>query len=174
MNIERIPQKYQALAVEHIIYNKENNLGKAKYNDKTYHTSSIMKYYVEKNFSKKNAEKNLINVHKKIKKNKKYQLTLKDLILLESLQNDGFVIPKEINQKEVSKNNPPPIELLNLVKNKEIGLVLLRIIELIGEDEILDLDTQTIYFINHLFVQAKLTKLRNRILITVLPDRTKI
>jgi hypothetical protein len=95
-------------------------------------------------------------------------------MLLESLQNDGFSIPKEIDYKELVKNNIPPVDLLNLVKNKEVGLVLLRIIELVGEDELVDLDSQTIYFINHLFKEAGLTKLRNKILITVLPDRTKI
>ena len=67
----------------------------------------------------------------------------------------------------------PPIELLNLVKNKETGLALLRIVELVGEDELTDLDSQTIYFINYLFDKAGLTKIRNKILITVLPDRTE-
>ena len=83
-------------------------------------------------------------------------------------------MPKEINFEQVGKNNLPPVELLNLVKNREIGLALLRIVELVGEDELIDLDSQTIYFINHLFGKAGLAKLRNKILITVLPDRTEI
>jgi hypothetical protein len=105
---------------------------------------------------------------------KKYKISLNDVILLESLKYDGFSIPKEINYEEISQNNLPPAELLNLVKNKEIGLVLLRIVELVGEDELVDLDPQTIYFINYLVGEAGLTKLRNKILITVLPDRIKI
>ena len=133
-----------------------------------------MKYYVEKNFSRKNIEKELIKTYKKLKKNKKYKISLNDVMLLESLQNDGFIIPKEINYEALIKKNLPPVELLNLVKNEEIGLALLRIVELVGEDELEDLDSQTIYFINHLFGEAGLTKLRNKILITVLPDRTKI
>ena len=68
----------------------------------------------------------------------------------------------------------PPIELLNLGKNNETGLLLLRIVELIGEDEIIDLDTQTIYFINHLLIKSGIKKLSNKILISVLPERTKI
>ena len=68
----------------------------------------------------------------------------------------------------------PPAELLNLVKNKETGLALLKIVELIGEDELEDLDSQTVYFVNHLLGKAGLIKLRNKILITVLPDRSKI
>ena len=96
------------------------------------------------------------------------------MLLFKSLENDGFSLPKEINYKKLSKENLPPVELLNLVKNKEIGLALLRIVELVGTDELADLDSQTIYFISYLFEKAGLTKLRNKILITTLPDRVKI
>ena len=174
LNLEEIPLRYQTLVAENIINKNENKLGKIKYNEKTYHTSKVLKYYVERNLPKKNTEKELLKIHKKLKKNKKYQISIKDVILLESLGNDGFIIPKEINYKEIGKNNLPPAELLNLVKNKEIGLALLRIVELVGEDELIDLDSQTIYFITHLFEKAGLRKLRNRILITVLPHRTNI
>ena len=115
-----------------------------------------------------------MRVYKKLKKNKNYLISLNDVILLESLKNDGFFIPKEINYEDIVADNLPPVELLNLVKNKEIGLTLLRIVEIVGEDELADLDAQTIYFMNHLFGKAGLTKLRNKILITVLPDRTEI
>jgi len=174
LDTAKIPLKYETIVAENIIYEKENRLGKIKYNDKSYHTSKVIRYYVEKKFTKKNTEKELLKVYKKLKKNKKYQISLNDIILLESLHNDGVTIPKEISYEEVSKNNLPPAELLNLVKNKETGLALLRIVELIGEDKLEDLDSQTIYFINHLLGKAGLTKLRKRILITVLPDRTEI
>ena len=68
----------------------------------------------------------------------------------------------------------PPVELLNFGKNNEIGMLLLRIVELVGEDEILDLDEQTIYFINHLLLKSGLKKLSNKILTTTLPERSKI
>ena len=129
---------------------------------------------MEENFPKKNAEKELINAHKKIKKNKKYQISLKDLILFETLEKDNFSLPKEISFKKLSESNQPPIEFLNLIKNKETGLVLLRIVELIGEDDLLNLDSHTVYFINHLFIKSGLTKFRNKIITTVLPDRPEI
>ena len=173
LDTEKIPLEYQELVAENIIYKEEYKLGKIKYSDKSYHTSKITRHYTEINFPKKNTEKELQRVHKKLKKNKKYKMSLNDVILLQSLQNDGFSMPKEINYEELSKNNLPPAELLNLVKNNEIGLALLRIVELVGEDELIDLDTQTIYFINYLFDKAGLIKFRNRILITVLPDRTE-
>ena len=174
LDLKQVSLEYQIQASKNIIFDKDKKIGKIKYNDKSYHTSKLMKYYVEKNFSRKNIEKELIKNYKKLKKNKKYKISLNDVMLLESLQNDGFIIPKEINYEALIKKNLPPVELLNLVKNEEIGLALLRIVELVGEDELEDLDSQTIYFINHLFGEAGLTKLRNKILITVLPDRTKI
>jgi len=174
LSVDKIPQEYQALVNENIIFKKENKLGKIKYNDKNYHTSKAIKYYLEQNISKKNTEKELLKVHKKLKKNKKYRISLKDVILLEALKKDGLSVPKEINHEEISKNNLPPAELLNLIKNNEVGLALLRIVELVGEDELLELDSQTIYFINYLFEKAGLIKLRNKILITVLPVRAEI
>jgi hypothetical protein len=174
LDTEKIPQEYQALVVRNIIYKKEYKLGKIKYSDKSYHASKVLKYYTENNFSKKSTEKELTRIHKKLKKNKKYQISLKDVILLESLKNNGISIPKEINYEKLSKNNLPPIELINLVKNNEVGLVLLRIVELIGQDELLDLDPHTVYFINYIFSKAGLIKLKNKILITMLPDRTEI
>ncbi len=174
LDTKKIPLEYQTLVAENIIYVKENKLGKIKFSDKSYHTSKVLRYYVENNLPKKNIENELQKVHKKLKKNKKYQISLNDIILLEALKSDGFSIPKEINYKEISKNNLPPVELSNLVKNKEIGLALLRIVELVGEDELIDLDSQTIYFINHLFDSAGLTKLRNKVLISILPERSEI
>ena len=174
LDSEKIPLEYQTLVADNIIYEKLNKLGKVKYNDKNYHSSKLIRHYLEKNFPRKNTEKEILKVHKKIKKNKKYKVSLNDAILLESLKNDGFLIPKEIDYEEVIKNNLPPIELLNLIKNKETGLVLLKIVELVGEDELADLDSQTIYFISRLSGLAGLTNLRNKILITALPDRIEI
>jgi len=174
LETKKIPLEYQTLVDENIIYKKINKLGKIRYNDKSYHTSKAIKHYVEKSISKKNTEKELLRIYKKLKKNKKYKVSLNDVILLDSLHKDGLSIPKEINYEQLKKNNLPPAEFLNLVKNKEVGLALLRIVELIGEDELIDLDSQTIYFITYLFEKAELILLRNRILITVLPERTEI
>jgi len=169
----KIPLQYKQLVTENIIY-KKNSLGKIKYNDKNYHTSRIIKFYTEKSTFKKKPEKEFEIIYKKIKRNKKYKTSLKDIILFETLESDGIIIPKELIDQETVKNNLPPPELLNLGRNNETGLLLLRIVELIGEDEILDLDTQTIYFINHLLIKSGIKKFSNKILITVLPERTEI
>ena len=95
-------------------------------------------------------------------------------MLFETLQADNFTIPPELIDKKIIQNNSPPVELVNFGKNSEIGLLLLRIAELIGEDEILDLDQQTIYFINNLLINSGLKKLSNKIIKTTLPERSKI
>ncbi len=170
---KKIPFSYKQLVEENIIYEEKNDLGKIKYNDNYYHTSRIIKFYTEKETFRKKPEKEFNNIFKKIKKNKKYKTSLKDIILFETLESDGIIFSKELIDKEIVKKNIPPIELLNLGKNNETGLLLLRIVELIGEDEILDLDIQTIYFINHLLINSGIKKFSNKILITALPQRTK-
>ena len=170
---EQIPPSYKQLVAENITYEKKN-IGKIKYNDNYYHTSRLIKFYTEKDTFKKKPEKEFETVYRKIKRNKKYKTSLKDIILFEALESDGIVIPKNLIDQEIVKNNLPPPELLNLGKNDETGLLLLRLVELIGEDEISDLDTQTIYFINHLLIKSKIKKFSDKILITALPERSEI
>jgi len=174
LDSQKIPLSYEQLVAENTINEKKNNLSKIKYNNNFYYSSKIIRFYTENNTSQKKTEKEFEITYKKIKKNKKYKISLKDIILFEALESDGINIPKELISQEIIKNNLPPPELLNLGKNNETGLLLLRIVELIGEDEILDLDTQTIYFINHLLIKSGIKKFSNKILISALPERSEI
>jgi hypothetical protein len=174
LDLQKIPLSYKQLVAENTINEKKNNFRKVKYNNNSYYSSKIIKFYTENNISQKKTEKEFEITYKKIKKNKKYKISLKDIILFEALESDGIKIPKELINQEIVKNNLPPPELLNLGKNNETGLLLLRIVELIGEDEILDLDTQTIYFINHLLIKSGIKKFSNKIIITALPERSEI
>ena len=169
-----IPPAYAQLVFENTTYKKKIKFEKIRYNNKSYYTSKILTFYTENNISKKKIEKEIKNVYKKIKKNKKYKISIKDVMLFESLQSDGFTIPIDLTNEKIVKDNLPPTELLNFGKNNEIGMLLLKIVELIGEDEILDLDDQTIYFINHLLIKSNLKKLSTKILATTLPERSKI
>ena len=82
-------------------------------------------------------------------------------------------IPKNIQKyQKISKKYQVPSNLLQLVKNQESGFLSLKIVEIIGEDEVVDLDPETIYFITHLLNQLNLVKFRNEILISALPLRT--
>ena len=146
-------------------------MGRIKYNDKVLHKSRVIKYFTEKNFSKDKTQKNLNNVYKKIKRNKNYFFSAKDLLLVQSLEQDGFNIPKEIKHKDLAKKYNIPATLSSLLKKGEIGLLCLKFVEIIGEDEIQSLDPETIYFITNLLNQANLIKFRNTVISFSLPSR---
>jgi hypothetical protein len=57
------------------------------------------------------------------------------------------------------------------VNQKQTGLLMLKIVEIIGEDEIHDLDPETVYFLNRILNDLNLKKIRNNILIKALPVR---
>ena len=111
-------------------------------------------------------------MYKKIKKNKKYFFSAKDLALVESLANDGFEIPKEFNYEEISQKYSVPSNLLKLAEKKESAFLILKLVEIIGEDEAHNLDPETIYFITHLLNQNNLKMIRNEILVSALPNRS--
>ena len=169
---DKIPESYIQAVDGNIVSKIAIKLGKVKLDDKVLHRSRVIRYYLEESSPKQKAQKDLNNVYKKIKKNKKYFFSAKDLALIESLETDGFLIPKEIKHKERSKGYNIPEELEKLVKTEEIGLLVLKFVEIIGEDEISDLDPETIYFMVSILNQAKLLKIRNKVITTALPLRT--
>ena len=59
-----------------------------------------LKYFTNE-INQKKAQKDFIKIYKKIKKNRKYFFSAKDLAMVESLAKDGFNIPKEFNYKEI-------------------------------------------------------------------------
>ncbi len=169
---EDIPEVFKNFVDKNTLTEEEYILGKIKYDDKILHRSKILKYYTEINTPNQKTQKDINSTYKKIKKNKKYFYSAKDLALLESLEVDGFIIPKEINHKEKAKNYTIPESLLKLVENGEIGLMTLKFIEIIGEDEIYNLDADTIYFMVNILNQTKLINFRNKILNVALPLRS--
>ena len=64
-----------------------------------------------------------------------------------------------------------PDNLVKLIKNNQNAFVALKIVEIIGEDEPYQLDPETIYFITNLLNEMSLTKIRNKVLISALPQR---
>tara|TARA_B110000881_G_C18580395_1_gene521342 strand:- start:1614 stop:2318 length:705 start_codon:yes stop_codon:yes gene_type:complete len=168
----KIPKNYLEIVGKNIISETEYKLGKIKYDDKTLHRSRVIKYYTEPGAAKEKIQKDLINVYKKIKRDKKYFFSAKDLVFVESLANDGFNIPKEIDYKTIAKKYNVPKNLLKLADNNETGFLALKFVEIIGEDEISTLDPETIYFITYILNRAKLIKFRNQVIISALPLRS--
>ena len=62
-------------------------------------------------------------------------------------------------------------DILKLGNSDESAFLTLKLVEIIGEDEIHSLDSETIYFITHLLNLNNLKKIRNDILISALPQR---
>ena len=125
--------------------------------------------YFKEDVNLKNIEKDLENLLKKIKKDKKYFFSIKDIILLESLKADGVQIPKKYNNiyEVIDPNIPDNIQIL--INQEETGLFLLRLVQIIGEDKITDMDPETLYFITTCLNKLDIDQLRNHILLKVLP-----
>jgi len=167
----KIPENYKEAVNKNIINEVEYDLGKIRYDDKILHRSKVIKYFTE-NTDKKRTQKDFDKIYKKIKKNRKYFYSAKDLALIESFESDGFKIPNDLNIKKLIDEYEVPLNLLQLAKNRESAFLTLKIVEIIGEDEPYQLDPETIYFITHLLNKINLKKLRNDVLISALPQRS--
>tara|TARA_A100001015_G_scaffold173230_1_gene192547 strand:+ start:2546 stop:4288 length:1743 start_codon:yes stop_codon:yes gene_type:complete len=170
IGVDNMPEEYQEIASNRIKATEETQLGKIKYNDKILHQSKIIKFYID-NEDEKKIQKEINKVFKKISKNKKYFYSAKDLALVHALIKDGFDIPSNFNYKEKSSKYDIPSNLLQLVKKKQNAFLALKIIEIMGEDEPYQLDPETIFFITSLLNEMDLIKIRNKVLISALPER---
>ncbi len=167
IDILDVPSDYSTFYSKNI-QKKELIKKNIKVNNKIIHQSKLLDYLSGKK-SINNIDKDLISILKSVKKNKKYIVTTKDLVLMESLVSDGVKIPKKYeNLFEFGKSNiPTDIQLL--ISNNEIGLVLLRLVEIIGQDNIELLDPDTLYFISTILNTLNIDQIRNFILLKVLP-----
>ena len=171
IGIENLPKKYQELAKARIVTKEDLLLGKVKYNDKVFHQSKILKYYVEGE-STRNIQKDIDKIFKKISKNKKYFVSAKDLALADTLITDGYTLPTNFKYDELASKFNIPKNLLQLIENDQKAFLALKIVEIIGEDEPYQLDSETIFFITNLLNKMNLVTIRNKVLNSALPLRT--
>ena len=87
------------------------------------------------------------------------------------LINDGFKLPSNFDYKELSKKYNIPNNLLKLIDNNQNAFLALKIVEIIGEDEPYQLDSETVYFITNLLNKMNLRKIRNIVFNSALPLR---
>ena len=127
IELREIPESYQEVVQKNIITTEELKLGKIKFDDKILHRSRLLKYFNEETDQKK-AQKDFIKIYKKIKKNRKYFFSAKDLALVESLAQDGFEIPKEFDYQEISKKYNIPSDLLKLGKSNQSAFLTLKLV----------------------------------------------
>ena len=147
---------------------KKDNENKIKFNNDILHQSKLINYF-NGDYSRSKIEKDIDNFLKKIKKDKKYFFSKKDQIFLESLKTDGIKIDSKYDDLYKADNSEIPTDIQVLINNNEMGAALLRIVEVIGQDDLERIDEDTIYFIIHTLNQLNIDQIRNTILLKVLP-----
>ena len=162
-----VPSNFTTFYNQHI-KNEETISKKIKYNNKILHQSKLINYF-NGDYAKSKIEEDLDKFLKKIKKDKKYFLSKKDIIFLEALKSDGIKISKKYDNLYEIKKSEMPKDIQDKIDNKEIGAALLRIIEVIGPEKIEDIDDDTIYFIMNTLNQLNADLIRNKLLLKVLP-----
>ena len=164
---EEVPSNFSSFYNDYIDKDK-TELTKIKINNKILHQSKLINYF-KSDEPTNNLSKDLNNSLKKIKKNKKYFFSKKDIILIEAFKSDGIQVSDkfknlyEINEAEI------PADIQIFINNGDIAAAMLRIVEVIGQDEIKDIDEDTLYFIISTLNQLDADPLRNKILLKVLP-----
>ena len=171
INVELRNSNVLSSELSNIIVEENVELGKIKFDDKVLHRSKVIKIFTEDDIKKDKVNKDLESVYKKIKRNKKYFYSIKDIMLLETLIADGISIPSDLDVKSLSKDLTIPKTMESLIEEGQIGLFMLKLVEIIGSDDIENLDPETLYFINNLLNKGKIKKVRNQILNLALPLR---
>ena len=163
---EEIPSNFTTFYKE----NKEPEKvkeSKIKFNNKILHQSKLLNYFLNKTSLQK-VEKETNDLLKKVKRNKKYSFSSKDIMMVESLKSDGVKILKKYDDLYEYKSKIST-EINSFIVNGETGLVLLKLVEIIGKDEVENLDIESISFVVGIMNELKIISLRNEVLLKVLP-----
>ncbi len=162
-----VPSNYTSFYEDSIMEDKDKDK-KIKFNNDVLHQSKLINYF-NGDYAKSKIEKDVNNYLKKIKKNKKYFLSKKDIIFLESLKSDGIEISKKYDDLYEIDPNEIPSDIQVMINNNELGAALLRIVQVIGQDNVDIIDEDTMYFIISTLNQLNVDLIRNKILLKVLP-----
>ena len=88
---------------------------------------------------------------------------------MESLKSDGVKFPKKYENIYEVRDPNVPYDIQILINKEETGLALLRLVQIIGEDKVTNIGSETLYFIVSVLNQLNLDKIRNKLLLKVLP-----
>ena len=163
---EEIPSNFTTFYKENKEPEKVKEL-KIKFNNKILHQSKLLNYFLNKTSLLK-VEKETNDLLKKVKRNKKYSFSSKDIMMVESLKSDGVKILKKYDDLYEYKSKISN-EINSFIVNGETGLVLLKLVEIIGKDEVENLDIESISFVVGVMNELKIISLRNEVLLKVLP-----
>ena len=164
---EKVPSNF-TLFYNNYIDEDKSELTNIKINNKILHQSKLINYFKSEG-SSKNITKDLNDSLKKIKKNKKYFFSKKDIILVETFKSDGIQVSEKFKDLYEIKDSEIPSDIQIFINSNDLAAAMLRIIEVIGQDELKDIDGDTLYFIISTLNQLNVDPLRNKILLKVLP-----
>ena len=167
MDPAEVPDNLTSFYYTNIKLNKDLPM-EIKYNNDVLYQSKLINYF-NGDYSKSKIEKDVNNFLKRIKKNKRYSFSKKDIIFLESLKADGIKISEKYDDLYVISEEEMPTDIQIMINNDESGAALLRIVEVIGQDKLERIDEDTIYFIISALNQLNIDSIRNKILFKVLP-----
>ena len=164
---DEVPSNYTNFYNKHLNI-KKTTLTNIKINNKILHQSKLLNYFINKSINK-STSKELNDLLKKIKKDKNYFFSVKDKILVEVFKSDGVKVSEKYKDLYEVKSSEVPKDIQIFINNGDMGLAMLRIVEVIGQDELKDIDAETLYFIISTLNQLNIDPLRNKILLKILP-----
>ena len=164
---QEVPSNYTTF-YQNYIDKKENKLSNIKINNKILHQSKLINHFILEN-GLSDINKDVNNLLKKIKKNKKYFFSKKDIILIESLKSDGVKVLDKFNTLYEPNDYEMPSDIQIFINSGDMAATILRVIEVIGRDELKNIDDDTLYFIISALNQLDIDPIRNKILLKVLP-----
>ena len=164
---EDVPSNFTTFYNEY--YEEDRNINqKVKYNKKILHQSRLLNY-LNGNYAKSKIEEDLNKFLKKIKNDNEYIFSKKDIIFLEALKSDGVVILEKYEDSYNFINSEIPPDIQKMIDNKEIGAVLLKVVESIGAKRIENIDDDEVYLIINILNQLNIDLIRNKLLLKILP-----
>ena len=137
------------------------------FNNKILHQSKWINYF-RGDYSKSEIQEVVRKFFEKMKFSND-TLSIKDIIFIESLKSDGVEISSEYDSFYANKPFVLDSDLQTLIKDKEVGTVLLTLIEIIGKDKIENIDEKRLYFVLTVLNQINADLIRNKLLLKVLP-----
>jgi len=164
---KEIPSDYTNF-YNYYLADKKNSNKKIKFNNKIIHQSKLLNYFSDDMDGEK-VEKELEKKLKKIKKNKKYYFSTKDIILIESLISDGVKISDKYSSLLELYNSNIPTDIEVMINDGEMAMILLRLVEIIGEDDLNNLGSESLYFIVSTLNKLNIDKIRNNIILKTFP-----
>ena len=167
INLVEVPSNYTRF-YERYINEEIITLKNTKINNKILHQSKLLNYF-KKEATTKDIEKDLNTFLKKIKRDKKYYFSIKDIILVEALKSDNIKVSKKFKDLYILGDSEIPTDIQVYINNQDMATAILRIVQLIGQDQLKDIDPETLYFIINILNQLDIDPLRNKILLKVLP-----